>query len=365
MSKKALTIYPYSLEMFSFVKKYLSCEREYELPYVCTFPGTGLVGKLCTGSEDKNETDLEILEDLDSVLEKTDLILVPHTELALDNSDYLFEKIVDLLKLGKKVICNISFGEKKDKILLGREFLDLFSFGEMAHWKSVYDNLGSRMYTSRIPIILTGEIFPYKSEISNSFCISDYFGEEYKVVNIGGCQFSNLFGQFEMPSFLFDSDILEDEKVLKFNHFVRDVIEKENPDLLIINLPDAPVKYKQNLNLNGYGILSYIISKAVMADGIILTIPCELLDKGIINKLQNKIRCLYGIPLICVDVSNIQCFENVSVHTIRLSENYFRNMFFERYFKDCECEIVSTVIDKSAMGKCVRKYFEEESNGDL
>lgn len=365
MKNKEVIIYPFNSELVSFVKAFWACENEYELRLGCTLPGTGLMGQVYDFMVGKDKYQLKVTGDSEEEMKQADIVLVPYTELALENRDKIYERVLKLLKLGKRVICNISFGLERDKELLQGESASLFTFGEMSRCKNIYGEIGSRMSISKVPIILIGEIFPYKQERSSVLSVSRYFKEDYKVVEIGGCQFSDLLGQYNMPAFMFDSNIIEDEKVIKFNHFVRDIVEKENADLVVIDLPDAPVRYKQNINLNGYGILSYIISKAVLADGFILTIPCNLFQRGIIDKLKDEIKNTYRVPIIGIDINNIYCFENVEIYSIPLSEDYFKKMYQEQFFESKEYEIISSYIDEMSIGKCIRRYLEEESNENI
>lgn len=357
MKKKEITIYPYCDQMFALVEEICKCKSEFELNFCCTFSGTGMVGEDLTFETKAGKHVVRIVEESQSELVKADIILIPYSDLSLDNKNEIYEMVVKVLESGKEVICNISFGHEKNRRLLE---IKNIKFGEMAYCKNVYDVLGRRLYNNHIPIILTGDLFPLRGEKKNKFGISHNLSEEYKVTEIGGCQFSELINQYDIPSFIYDTSLLEDEKVLKFNDFVRDVIEEKNPDLVIIHLPDAPIRYKRNQNLNGYGILSYIISKAVSAEGIILTIPCNLMDQGIIDKIKEEIKRVYKIPLLGVDISNEFCFVNVDPFLLNLEKESYEKIFKQSLFESRDYKILSSVLDESGLAECVRDYLEEE-----
>ena len=92
----------------------------------------------------------------------------------------------------------------------------------------------------------------------------------YKVAQIGTQEYSELFGFHAAPHFLF-ADMDGKRKRLMFNQFVRQIVRDERPDLLIIGVPEAVMKYNNHIPA-GMGDVPCIVQDAVQSDiGVLCT----------------------------------------------------------------------------------------------
>jgi len=107
----------------------------------------------------------------------------------------------------------------------------------------------------------------------------------YRVSQIGSHDASGFFGFSGIPSFLHESfDAYE--KILKFNHYVKNLAEEESPELLIIGVPNAIMKYNDEIPL-GFGILPSIICTAVESDLSILCMYYNSYNIKIFKEMRN------------------------------------------------------------------------------
>lgn len=101
----------------------------------------------------------------------------------------------------------------------------------------------------------------------------------YKISQIGIHEYSKLLDFHIIPSFLFANNIDGKTKRLMFNQYVRRVVKDEKPDLLIIGVPEAIMKYNDKI-LAGMGDIPCIIQDSIMSDiGIICTCYAPYTEK--------------------------------------------------------------------------------------
>ena len=97
-----------------------------------------------------------------------------------------------------------------------------------------------------------------------------FLNKGYRVSQIGTQEYSTLFGFQAMPHFLF-ADMDGKRKRLMFNQYVRQIVKEEKPDLLIIGVPEAVMKYNNQIPA-GMGDVPCIVQDAVQSDiGVLCT----------------------------------------------------------------------------------------------
>lgn len=130
----------------------------------------------------------------------------------------------------------------------------------------------------------------------------------------------DIFGMNLMPLFMFEKDISLDNKILRFNKYVFDLVKKNNLDLLVIGVPGGIATYN-NTSTNRFGELGLVVGNAVSADiGIMCLGYTRYVDDQYFEYLQNIARFKLNSYIDMFCISNIKTQENSTTHIL---ENYF------------------------------------------
>lgn len=139
------------------------------------------------------------------------------------------------------------------------------------------------------------------------------------------------------PSFMYEKQYSDTDKVFFFNHFIRRIELEEKPDIIVIGLPGEMMPLDEKHNGN-FGIVPYLISNAVHCDYAVMKLFHNFYDNTFADKMQEIVRSKFEIDINAFVVSNsILDVTSVSTATLRfyesekrptdLPQNYYFNHF--------------------------------------
>lgn len=156
-----------------------------------------------------------------------------------------------------------------------------------------------------IPVIIVSGVAENTRKFEIQLFLNKYFKSAgYNVVQIGSKNFSELFGFYSFPQFMF-CDISEAKKIICFNELCKGLEYQEKPDLFIIGVPGSLIPYN-NYFTNKFGIFSFEIGKAIKADAVVMALdnaPYEV--EGIAN-INNICRVYFGNEATVFSISNFR-----------------------------------------------------------
>ena len=94
----------------------------------------------------------------------------------------------------------------------------------------------------------------------------------YQVSSISSRRDSSILGLHPFPEFMYVNTINEADKIVRYNHYIKQIELTENPEVIIIGVPGGAIPFDQ-YNHNNFGILTYEISRAVNCDCGIMALP--------------------------------------------------------------------------------------------
>ena len=160
-----------------------------------------------------------------------------------------------------------------------------------------------RLYEVKVPVITVLSQGAYTNQFAVELALRKYFSNKgYKISQIGSNELSYFFGFESIPGFIFDQ-LDAYKKILKFNHYVRQMLEKEKPELMIIGVPDAIMKYNNRI-LQGAGVLPFIIGSSVKSDLSILCMYYNMYKKQYFEDISNFLNCRLDALVKYFNISN-------------------------------------------------------------
>lgn len=167
-----------------------------------------------------------------------------------------------------------------------------------------YNQLNLPMYRPNTPVVYIGGVL----ETIDSFNISlqmkiimEKLG--YKVSLITKEVDGKIFGTINYPElFMSKVESIEDQ-IRLINRQVQAVDYVEKPDIILLDIPKGMMQYSKKF-LNTFGIYTYMISKAVLPDYFILTIPIDLALEEYIEEMDRYFKNTIGKSIDVLNITN-------------------------------------------------------------
>lgn len=182
----------------------------------------------------------------------------------------------------------------------------------------------------------------------------------YRVSQIGTQEYSRLFGFSAVPHFLF-ANLDGKRKRLMFNQFVRRMIKEEKPDLLIMGVPEAVMKYNNRIPA-GMGDVPCIMMDAVQSDIGVLCTCCQPYTEEYFKELSLFGRYRLNCELHYFNISNSVVINDEDyqdrLEHLPLDSGFVVSHMYDGVDADCGFEIFNSYSDMSS-DKAYRRMEEE------
>lgn len=190
----------------------------------------------------------------------------------------------------------------------------------------LYGQFGTPGYAPiNIPVIIVGGLVQCCDSLEIILSLKEKFIKDgHNVACITSSNLGLLLGMHSY-SFIFDNtDISEAQKALDLNDFVKNIIQMERPDAILIEAPDSMLKYN-NIVPNGLGIQTYIVSQSIDPDLCICCFPEDLVANFFVESISHDFQNRYGFPICAVHRSNmvldsIDILQNQAISYVRTNE---------------------------------------------
>lgn len=209
-----------------------------------------------------NRTDIVLRSDFNKALDECEMLYMDCSNFIFKDEDYY-----ECIKIAK---------EKNLQVVFSRELIERLKIDseheECMEWEGTESGGRNQLIDIDVPIISVFTLGNENDQGNVELELRKYFIQRgYKVSQIGIHEYSRLFDFHASPRFLFANNIDGKTKRLMFNKYVRKIVKDEKPDLLIVGVPEAIMKYNDKI-LAGMGDVPCIIQDAIMSDiGIICT----------------------------------------------------------------------------------------------
>jgi len=185
--------------------------------------------------------------------------------------------------------------------------------------KGIIGNLDYKeeiLFDINIPIVLVTGISEYTNKFDVQIDMYSRFKKEgYSVGWIGSRKEAVLCGGESIPEWLYGTQLSFKDKIVYFNHYVKEYIEKNKNEVLIIGVP-GEVCINDNYFIGHAGELAVIISQAVNASATIL---CMMFDENIEKKTKiwgNYIEERLGVQIKYFAITN-RLYDNNESDVVR------------------------------------------------
>lgn len=307
--KVPAALFPYNPELLPAIKLFEALQSKYTLRELIAPSGYGLTGRDPGYSRNHPPIGLMVTDALDLADPMWDALLLirtPDME-AIEDSE-LENTAKGALQLGKSVLyfdgASTNLPEKLSSLSkLHPGKLEFYGRNPHTPEISTFDNDKFR-YTDT-PVILIGGLVSEADTFEVLLQLTARLRADGScVTGITGHPLGELFGLHTLNHILDRKDTTEAEKILELNRFVRSLEAAECPNVILLEAPDAVIKYN-NYAPNGFGIHTYMLCQAVRPDYFICCVPCELAEGLFLETISKDFQHRLGSPIHAAHVSNL------------------------------------------------------------
>ncbi len=315
-AKEKVMVYPYSAQ-FAPVLRNRELIEQYEITGLVAPYGWGPAGRDAAWADGGEYIGIEVSDSFDEALKVCDAVLLAESIYKLDYS-IMRPNIEKAVKAGKNIICTMQLEDELynniEKLCIDNNTAikyynvlkrpsKISDFRDSLDCTEKRDN--HKIYDIETPVLFVAGL----AERTNKFQIQLDLRNNlqklgYKVSQVGSRSYCELMGFHSIPSFMFEPSIPEHKKILLFNWFVKRIECAEKPDIIIIGIPDGIMPLNKSFT-GHFGVMGYLISRAVNADALILSVLYNMYNNQYFELLQNSIKYKLGCSITCFNMSNI------------------------------------------------------------
>ncbi|MDR1532861.1 MAG: TIGR04066 family peptide maturation system protein [Clostridiales bacterium] len=332
-NKHRICVYPYSDEFEPVLRHMNLLEPDYAICALISPRGWGLEGKEadCGVSAEK----LIVRSAFGDILPDINTLLIPEFESDEQFAEMAVNSIIGAPPKFESVLCFAKFSEAQINKLAD-------NFSSQSHPPAIddqcsfeaenvfeYESNDTDMHLEPldVPIVAVAGTWWNIDKFETSLALREMFlSNGYKVSQIGSRNYCELMGFHSFPSFMFDPRVDAAKKIVCFNRYVKRIIEKEQPDVVIVGVPGSI----QSLNdeyTNGFGLLAYLTFQAITVDFLVLCSFYDHKTDAYLKLMSESCKYKFGCAADCFHMSNLfidftMTSERKSIVTNKIARSY-------------------------------------------
>lgn len=286
-----VAIYPYN-ESYAPVVRHQKLMRDMRIKSLISPKGWGLNGECIKTIDVEYLVSDNFLSEIESC---TAVWFVEDDNIPLP-SKTLKEKLNDALKQNKKIIytrsSNFEDEDIKKIIQTGKEIRiqSEYTFPEIR---------SKACFNIKTPVIFVLGLSENTDKFEVQLALREQFIQNgYKVSSISSRRDSAILGMHPLPSWLLDDSTSETNKIISYNHLIKNIELDENPEVIIIGIPGGVFPFSKSIH-NYFGISTYEISNAVTCDCAVFCSPYldYSLDMSYFSRMSTEVNRKFGFTI--------------------------------------------------------------------
>ncbi|TGY91101.1 TIGR04066 family peptide maturation system protein [Petralouisia muris] len=357
---KKLAIFPFIYEYRELIM-YSDYIKNYELTSCITL---NEADTQCLRKEFGAVSSIRISEEFDGAIEDCDIVLYMYNPDILLGKEEYQNKIARTRQLGKDVLFSRECHEylyseemKENSILdAGNWNINIFLDEKVQYLKSI-----------EIPAIGIMGLGRFCNKFCTELEVCEFFkAKGYKVLHFGSKEWVNLYGGRLIPGFIFERSVSVTTRILKWNQYLFDVCNKEQPDLVIIGMPGGIMPLNNKI-LNDYGEVPFILANGIKMDiGILCAFFYEQVDEKYFDEYRNYCKYKMNCPVDFINISNTSCRFNLDSQESILEYLHYKNNISNYTVITGKVEGSSeiyNILDENSRKKLLTRIYEQLTSG--
>lgn len=307
--RTSAALFPFSSWLLPFVRQFEELQDKYVLRKLVSPSGFGLTGREAGYSRNHPEVGMAVADTLDPEDPAWDVLLLTETiDADAVESTRLENEAERALKSGKSVLYFGSGGTDVPKKMWtlsvaypGMVHIHVGEVGMPASFRldnNEYNRLDA-------PVVLVGGLVEEADTSEVLLRLAARLrADGLFFTAIGRHPIGKLFGLHALDHVFDRKDLTEAGRIHELNVFLRTLEIEERPDVIIVEAPDALMRYN-DFALNGFGIRTYMVCQAACPDFLVCCLPCEMANGRLLSALSSDFEHRLGCPINAAHVSNL------------------------------------------------------------
>lgn len=295
--KKAATLLFLDRETIPIVRDQTEASCEFDIRRAVTLRGWGI--RRVSDIDDRGCVEHLEMYDIEDTFEVGALLIIkPHRY--CDFEQHVLPFVKRNIKTIEMVVCSWEEGHKSLKQLCevyGIEYRNLTY--EHCEMKA----RSHQLLQLRTPVIyVTGLSEMSDKCVCQQKLVRHFMRNGYRVESVGTKVYSALLGWKAFPSFMFDHTLSGSQKIIEFNHYLKEIESQSVPDLIIVGIPGEIDGFVNGIS-ECFDEMPYLTAKAAAPDVVVLSaLYGEVKDAGILQKI---LKYRYGWELEHIFINNM------------------------------------------------------------
>ncbi len=332
MKEKAF-VYPYDVE-FAPLLRHKDFLKDIEIIGLVAPSGWVRQGEDACYSDNGLVIGMDVTNDFNCFMDKCDTLIILESNISLDIEKFIYPKINLAIEACKNIICLLSMDEDlreeiEKKCIEKGVYFKYYGALESSNTINNINRYKSIQDLNSIVVFSLGvgeRVHKFQTQLDIR---ARFLDMGYKVSQVGSRKYSGLLGLHPFPTFMYDSCINEYEKILLFNNYIKDIEDKEKPDIIIIGVPGGIMRFNNKFT-NRFGILAYEVAQAIRPDVTILNVLYEDYYPDFFVSLSNSIKYKLGFEVDCFTLANIKFDWEKSKESEHIVYSTFDSKFIDR-----------------------------------
>jgi len=299
--------FPTSAETLPIAMYINQYSTKYHITTFLAFPGSGLCGKDIGRADNRGDIGI-IVQDCFSGLPNdcTHLIVANLSEFST-NETLLFTHVMTVIEnaltAGKVVICSAKLNDQALAQLSYHPCFHNFTYLHDKVDELLYAN-SNQLYKPSPYVVFFGTSFYETSTLSPFLSLHQELSKQYNVFSFSTSMNSVICDIPSIHSILYEQSLSEEEKVYAINSFLRLRTEEGMPDIIMVHISEPIMAYNDKIT-NGFGIIPFLISKALQPDYFICGIPVTHAFTNYIRAFSSGVLNQFGFAIDYIHIANV------------------------------------------------------------
>jgi peptide maturation system protein (TIGR04066 family) len=300
-------VYPYD-EDFEAVIKYGDFIETMEIREILSPVGWGLQNK-------KVGENIPIKTNINAVnWERIDALLLIDTIRTNLHINEILEVVKLSAKFVQKIILNRDIDEKSYACIediCSNEKVALIDVRRQTQLRVSDNKQLKSIYT---PVIVVAGMGECCNKLEVQMFIKRYLNKlDYNVCVVSSRKNMEIVGLHSFPTFIYGNQIDESEKIIGFNHYIKELEIEENPDIILIGIPGSimPISEKHS---EFFGVFAFEVFNAIKSDMLLFCIHNNIYTNEYFEELKKLCKYRYQADIDAIIISN-HSYDSLSLQT--------------------------------------------------
>jgi len=294
---------PYTLPL---IRHIIREGKGFKLTALLSYPGFGLDGLDGSFADLRDCIGLNVHSDIREECCKWERLIVANHHDYLNsesNNRYVISLIMTAFKLKKDVVCvqRLNLDDYESCLCVAKanncRLIYLPDLSVFTATKPI-----NRLEKLHAFYILFGGIIPDASSMDAFFCCAEALSRKHRVSLISSEENTKLCKVNSIHSII-RSSISEENKIYEINYKLSCVEQREHPEIVLV-YSEEPVVAFNDESFNGFGIVPFILSKALRTDLFMCSVPVSYYSPSFIGNLSEGILNQNGYSIDGISISN-------------------------------------------------------------